>query len=253
MVGAHASFTLDEESLAGCVDLANRLGAGIHIHAAEDPVDEEITREQFGCGLVERFTRIGLFDVPGTILAHGTHFSDGDFAFLNERDDAISIAHNPSSNLNNCVGYTPVAKLTKPPLLGTDGIGSDMWREARTAEFKSRDAGRPLPFGASLKMLAQSARFASNRLGVKFGVLETGAAADLVLTDYRPATPLTAETLAGHFLFGMGPEFVRSVMIGGKWCLRDNLVAPCDESAVCAHSVEIARELHARIASISID
>ena len=153
MVGAHASFTLDEESLAGCVDLANRLGVGIHIHAAEDPVDERITRERFGCGLIERFTRVGLLDVPGTILAHGTHFSDSDFAALNEHDDAISLAHNPSSNMNNGVGYTPVTKLAKPPLLGTDGIGADMWREARIAEFKSRDAGLPLPFGNSLEML----------------------------------------------------------------------------------------------------
>ena len=88
MVGAHASFTLDEESLAGCVDLARRLGVGVHIHVAEDPVDEQITRERFGCGLIERFQRAGLLDVPGTILAHGTHFSDADIAAVNERGDA---------------------------------------------------------------------------------------------------------------------------------------------------------------------
>ena len=86
MVGAHASFTLEEESLAGCVDLAQRLGVGVHIHVAEDPVDEQITRERFGCGLIERFKRAGLLDVPGTILAHGTHLSDADIAAVNERD-----------------------------------------------------------------------------------------------------------------------------------------------------------------------
>src|SRR5436190_14446585 len=37
MVGAHASFTLEEESLIACVELARRLKAGVHIHAAEDP------------------------------------------------------------------------------------------------------------------------------------------------------------------------------------------------------------------------
>ena len=50
--------------------------------------------------------------------------------------------------MNNGVGYTPVAKFARPPQLGTDGIGADMWREARVAEFKSHDAGLPLPFGA---------------------------------------------------------------------------------------------------------
>src|SRR5205823_7632139 len=130
-----------------------------------------------GCGLIERFERVGLMGLSGTILGHGTHLSDDDIAAVNE-NTAISLAHNPNSNMNNGVGYTPVAKLANPPLLGTDGIGADMWREARTAEFKGRDAGLPLPFGVSLKMLGQSARFASKCLGVKLGLLETGAAAD---------------------------------------------------------------------------
>jgi putative selenium metabolism protein SsnA len=251
MVGAHASFTLEEDSLAGCVELATRLGIGVHIHAAEDPVDERITRERFGCGQIERFTRSGLLDVPNTILAHGTHFSDADFASVNERSESLLLAHNPSSNMNNGVGYTPIARLSRPPLLGTDGVGADMWREARVAEFKSHDAGTPVPFGDALTMLAQSARFASRCLGVKLGVLEAGAAADLVLTDYRPATPLGPENLASHFLFAMGSEFVRSVMIGGRWCLRERTVVTCDEAAVRAHACDVSRVLHNRLSLLS--
>jgi len=277
MVGAHASFTLEEASLAGCVDLARRLGVGVHIHAAEDPIDERITRERFGCGLIDRFRRVGLLGIPGTILAHGTHFSDEDFAALSNagwrrasgeppdsqqtggslsRDPShptMYLAHNPSSNMNNGVGYTPVAKLTHPPLLGTDGIGADMWREARVAEFKSHDAHIPLRFGASLDMLAQSARFASTCLGTKLGVLEPGAAADLVLTNYRPATPLTAETLASHFLFAMGPEFVRDVMVDGWWLMRKGHVVTCDEPALRARSVEVARALHERMTAVPFE
>ncbi len=136
--------------------------------------------------------------------------------------------------MNNGVGYTPVAKFARPPLLGTDGIGADMWREARVAEFKSHDAGLPLAFGQSLKMLGESARSASQCLGVKLGVLEPGAAADLVLTNYRPATPLSADNLAGHFLFAMGPEFVRDVMVAGWWLMRKGHVVTCDEPTLRA-------------------
>jgi putative selenium metabolism protein SsnA len=252
LVGAHASFTLAEESLRGCVELANRLGVGIHIHAAEDPVDERITRERFGCGLVERFQQTGLLDVPSTILAHGTHFTDADIAAVNERA-RITLAHNPNSNMNNGVGYTPVAKFARPPLLGTDGIGADMWREARTAEFKSHDAGLPLPFGQSLKMLGQSARFASQCLGLKLGLLEPAAAADLVLTDYHPATPLTADNLAGHLFYAMGPEFVRDVMIAGEWCFKNGAIVNFDELAVRARAIEVARKLHDRTVQFGCD
>jgi cytosine/adenosine deaminase-related metal-dependent hydrolase len=249
MVGAHASFTLEEESLIGCVDLARRLEVGVHIHAAEDPVDEQITRERFACGLIERFKRVGLLDVPSTIFGHGTHLSDADIAVVN-KTAAISLAHNPNSNMNNGVGYTPVAKFARLPQLGTDGIGADMWREARAAEFKSHDAGLSIPFGASLQMLGQSARFASKCLGVKLGILETGAAGDLVLTNYRPATPMTAGNLAGHFLFAMGPEFVRDVMIGGWWVMRKGHFVTCDEQAIRARSVGVARGLHERRTAI---
>jgi putative selenium metabolism protein SsnA len=250
MVGAHASFTMNDESLAGCVELARHHGVGVHIHVAEDPVDERITREQFGCGLFERFNRVGLLDAARTIFAHGTHLTDEDFSTLSNCRGMISLAHNPSSNMNNGIGYTPVVKLAAPPQLGTDGIGADLWREARVAELKSHDAGLPLPFGQSLQMLGQSARFASQCLGVRLGVLDPGAAADLVLTNYRPATPLTADNLAGHFLFAMGPEFVRDVMVAGWWLMRKGHVVTCDEVALRARSAEVARRLHERMAAI---
>jgi putative selenium metabolism protein SsnA len=250
MVGAHASFTMEEESLAGCARLGSRLGVGVHIHAAEDPVDERITLDRFGCDLKHRFHRTGLLDVAGTIIAHGTHFSDFDRAVIYEREH-LSLAHNPSSNMNNGVGYMPVAKFPRPTLLGTDGIGADMWRESRVAEFKSHEPGCcSLPFGWSLKMLGESAKLASSALGVRLGALEAGAAADLVLTNYRPATPLTSDNLAGHFLFAMGPEFVRDVMVSGWWVMRKSHIVTCDESALRARSVNVAHALHERMTSL---
>jgi cytosine/adenosine deaminase-related metal-dependent hydrolase len=125
-----------------------------------------------------------------------------------------------------------------------------MWREARVAEFKSHDAQLPIAFGRSLEMLGQSARMATRSLGVKLGVLESGAAADLVLTSYRPATPLTKENLPGHFLFAMGAEFVRDVMIAGEWRLRNGSVISCDESAIRERSADVAGALWKRISAI---
>jgi putative selenium metabolism protein SsnA len=247
LVGAHASFTLTEQSLASSVEMASELGVGVHIHVAEDPVDERLTREKFGVGLLDRLERVGLLEVPGTILGHGTHLSESDMARLAEYKDHLHLAHNPSSNMNNGVGYTKVANATLPVILGTDGIGADLWRESRVAEFKSHDAHSPLPFGGSLKLLAESARLASRALGVTLGKLEVGAAADLVLTNYRPATPLDADNLAGHFLFALGPEFIESVMIDGRWCLRDGHVVSCDEAALRANAVQTTRELWARM------
>ena len=249
LVGAHASFTLDNEALAGCADLARRLDTGVHIHVAEDPIDEKITLDVYGTRLLDRFAQNGLMEGPN-IFGHGTHLSEADRAYINEHKNIV-IAHNPRSNMNNGVGYTPVREIEQV-MLGTDGIGADMWNEARIASFKSNDAGRALPFARPLAMLGTSARIASGFLGVKLGVLEPGAAADLVLTNYRPATPLTAESLAGHFLFAMGPEYVRDVMIAGEWRLREGQPVTCDEAAIRANSMKVAASLYERMAALPV-
>jgi putative selenium metabolism protein SsnA len=247
LVGAHASFTLDNDALAGCADLGKRLNVGVHIHVAEDPVDEQITMERYQCRILDRFALNGLLEGQ-RIFAHCTHLSKADIAYINENRNVV-IAHNPRSNMNNGVGYAPVREFENV-MLGTDGIGADMWNEGRTALVKSNDAGQPIAFSRPLAMLSLSARLASACLGVKLGVLESGAAADLVLTNYRPATPLNSENLAGHFLFAMGPEFVRDVMIGGWWVMRKGHVVTCDETAVRARCVSVARGLHQRMAAM---
>lgn len=251
MIGAHASFTMSEESLAAAAELAQRLAVGVHIHVAEDPVDERLTRAQFGCGLWERFQRHRLLELEGNLFAHGTHLSREDIDDVNRRT-TISIAHNPQSNMNNGVGYTKVSEFLRPPLLGTDGIGADMWREARTALFKSHDAGSSIGYARPLEMLAASARFASRCLGVQLGVLQEGAAADIVVTDYRPPTPLTADNLSEHLIFALGPEYVHDVMIGGAWHLRAGRVVSCDEDVLRQKAVGVSRELHRRMAQIEV-
>jgi cytosine/adenosine deaminase-related metal-dependent hydrolase len=248
IVGAHASFTLGDNSLATCVALCRDKSVGLHIHVAEDPVDERMTREQSGCGLIERFHRQGAMDLPGTIFAHGTHLSSADIAAVGAHSDCITLAHNPSSNMNNGVGYTPVIEHRKPPALGTDGIGADMWREARTALFKSNDAGLALPMTRPLEMLSQSARFASEALGCRLGVLAAGAAADLVVTRYVPATPLVSDNLAGHLIYAMGPEYVSDVMVDGIWRLRDGEFVTCDELAIRRSAQVEAAALYERMA-----
>ncbi len=40
MVGAHASFTLSDGTLERCAGVAAEAGVGVHIHVAEDDVDE---------------------------------------------------------------------------------------------------------------------------------------------------------------------------------------------------------------------
>lgn len=248
LVGAHASFTLNDDSLDALASLADAFSTGVHLHVAEDPCDEQACLREHAAGLIERLERHHVLRA-GTVLAHGTHLDAAGLARLTDR--GVTLAHNPRSNMNNAVGYTPVGLVRCPVMLGTDGLGSDLFTEARFAWFKSRDARAGIGPNAVVAMLAASARRASESLGVTLGRLTVGAAADVVMTDYTPATPLTADNLAGHLLFGLSAHHVRHVLIAGEWRLRAGEVAGMDEHGERSKARAISQALWKRMATLT--
>ncbi|HVG21342.1 MAG TPA: putative aminohydrolase SsnA [Blastocatellia bacterium] len=228
MVGAHASFTLSDASLEACAELMREFGAGLHIHAAEDACDVEDSRSKYGTGVVERLARFHALN-DRTILAHGIHLDERDIAIA--RGAGVWFAHNPRSNMNNQVGYAPVAKFGERVTLGTDGIGADMFEEARFAFFKARDGRAELAPEEWVRALANNQRLASASFGFEFGSLDEGAAADLIVLDYDSPTPVRAENIAWHFAFGLSSASVESVMVGGRFVIKDR-ESPLDEAAL---------------------
>jgi putative selenium metabolism protein SsnA len=247
--GAHASFTLDEVSLVGVGQWADEFGVGVHIHVAEDSCDERISRERYGESPLHRLGHNRLLN-PDSVLAHCIHLGEEEIEGINEI--GLTVAHNPRSNMNNAVGYAPVGKLKCPVMLGTDGIGADMFAEAKVAWLKSNDAGAGIAPGDVVGMLAASARRASRSLGVELGKLTVGAAADVVVTDYVPFTPMDSGNAAGHFIFGMAARDVKDVMVGGEWVMKDRRVMKLEEMQVRAESVEVTRALWKRLERIGV-
>lgn len=218
MVGAHASFTVSDESLDRCGALMREFNAGLHIHVGEDKCDTEDAKSRYGSGIVERLSKHNALN-DRTILAHGIHLSDSEID--SAKSAGVWFAHNPRSNANNQVGYAPVAKFGSRMVLGTDGIGADMFEENRFAYFKSRDSVSGLGADDWLRVLANNQRLASAMFRETFGALDTGCPADLIVLDYQAPTPLTAENLAWHLAFAMNSGSVESVMVNGRFVIRD--------------------------------
>lgn len=244
LVGAHASFTLDDDTLEQLVGLADSLDAGIHIHVAEDGCDEEDAKSRGFSSLIARLDGAGVLR-PASVLAHCTHLSDDDTALLTER--GVTTAHNARSNMNNAVGYARPKRFSPPPMLGTDGIGGDLFAELKAAWYVSQHEHGGLSPNELVAMLNRSARRASQSLGVTLGKLETGAAADVVLTDYRPATVLDTGNAAAHLIFGMQSRAVTDVMVAGEWLVRDRKAVQVDADAVRRDAVQVASELWLRM------
>jgi putative selenium metabolism protein SsnA len=246
MVGAHASFTLEDETLAELAGLAADFDTGVHMHVAEDVCDEEDCQEKYQTFLIDRLSGHKLLK-SGSIFVHGTHLDPE--AILRVKEAGATIAHCPRSNMNNGVGSAPMAGYNCPIMLGTDGHSSDMFLEARVAWLAARQDRALIPPSAVVVRLAQAARRASQALELTLGKLERNAVADVVITDYRPSSPLSSDNLAGHFVFAMNTSHVRSVLVNGVWTLRDRAVLSRDEEADRTRAREVARALWARMAT----
>lgn len=243
LVGAHAAFTLEDETLEQLVRMAEQFHSGVHIHVAEDLCDEDICNEQHQVPLIDRLAGHGLLH-ERAIFAHGTHLDPDAIARVSKT--GLTLAHNPRSNMNNAVGYAPVGQFRCPVMLGTDGIGADMFTEAKHAWFISRDAEGGLTPVHIIEMLAAAARRASESLDITLGQLAVDAAADMVITDYRPATPLTTENFASHFIFAMGSHHVKDVIAAGRWAMRDRRILTTDEPAARRQATAVACKLWQR-------
>ena len=243
MIGGHASFTLSEDSLGRLAQAVRETGSGLHVHVAEDRADVEDCRARHGLTLRERLDRHGLL-APRALLAHCVHLAPSEVEAAHGK--GAWIVHNARSNMNNNVGHAPTAAL-KGAALGTDGMDEDMLAEAKGAFLKMRDAGRADAFAAAVQLLAGGHRLAAALFGLPFGKLDPGAPADLAVLDYRPPTPLVSDNLAGHLLFGLDRSHVSSVMVAGRWVVRDRRLTGVDAPAAAARARTAAAALWKRM------
>lgn len=215
--GAHAAFTITDETLSMLAEVVRDTGAPLHIHLAEDPVDRDISTARAGQDPLSRLEAAGL--LGGAILAHGVHLSDDEVQRV--LAGGATLVHSPRSNINNRVGYGRPWRFGPDAALGTDGMDGDILGEARTAFLAGRDAGAPDPVGLAFGLIVGAQRLAARLTRQPLGQLRPGFCADLTILRYDPPTPLETANLAGHLLFGITARHVESVMVDGRFVLRE--------------------------------
>ena len=200
MVGAHASFTMSDETLDACAGTALDFQAGIHIHVAEDVVDEDDSIVLYGKRVVERLAEHGALD-DRALLAHCVHVNEREMKLVESA--GATVVCNPRSNMNNGVGHSPFTNRKGRVAIGTDGIGGDLVAEAQAGFFRGRETELDLASDWPLARLAESQRLVGRVYDEPLlGTLRPGAPADLALVAYDPPTTFDAGSLVGHFVFG---------------------------------------------------
>ena len=100
-----------------------------------------------------------------------------------------------------------------------------------------------------LKVEDVTMQFTNNRIiaekyfKVPLGVLKEGAAADIIVMDYKPFTPFSDENIDGHMLFGMNGRNCRTTMINGRLLYKDREFIDLDEEQINAWTLEQSKKL----------
>jgi cytosine/adenosine deaminase-related metal-dependent hydrolase len=74
-------------------------------------------------------------------------------------------------------------------------------------------------------------------------VLRPGAAADVIVMDYKPYTPFSDANIDGHMLFGMTGRQCQTTMINGKLLMRDRELVEHRRGGGQRHILESAKKL----------
>ncbi|BFL48091.1 chlorohydrolase [Lactonifactor longoviformis] len=245
MMGMHASFTISDETMALAAE--NKPGeVGYHIHVAEGIEDLHHCLKTYGKRIVDRLMDCNVLG-DKTLLGHCIYVNDHEMDLIKETDTMV--VHNPESNMGNACGCPPTMAIVHKGILtglGTDGYTHDMTESYKVANVlhKHHLCDPNAAWAEVPQMLFEgNARIAGRYFKKPLGVLKKGAAADVIVVDYDPLTPMNGDNCNGHILFGMQGRDTTTTVCNGKVLMRDRVLTGIDEEAALARCREEAKKL----------
>ncbi len=245
MFGGHALFTISDKTFEKMVK-ANDGMTGFHIHVAEGMNDVYDSLRNYGCRPVNRLLYNGILGEK-TLLGHCIHVSPAEMDIIKET--GTMTVNNPESNMGNAVGCAPVLQMMKKGItvgMGTDAYTHDMLESLKVFLIIQRhNAALPnVAWGEGVKMLFENNRVIAEKYFERpLGVLKEGAAADIIVMDYKPFTPFSNENIDGHMIFGMMGRNCTTTIINGKVLYKDRKFTELDEEKINAFIMEQSKGL----------
>ena len=234
MMGMHAQFTISDETMD--LAAANKPEeVGYHIHVAEGIEDLHDCLKKYGKRIVDRLMDKNILGSK-TLLGHCIYVNPHEMELIKETDTMV--VHNPESNMGNACGCPPTMEIVHRGILtglGTDGYTQDILESYKVANVlhKHHLCDANAAWGEVPQMLFEgNAKIANRYFKKQLGVLKEGAAADVIVTDYIPRTPMNASNVNSHILFGMTGRSVVTTVCNGKILMKDRELLGIDEEKV---------------------
>ena len=223
-----------DDFLVACRDLAKEQDLGLQMHVAESRMQTVVAKKIYGRSLVAHLDELGLLN-PRFCVAHGVWLDPEDRKRLAVA--GASVSHNPGSNLKLGSGIADMRAMLEAGInvaIGTDGSASadnlNVFEAMRLAAGLSRvQAHAPENWVSAREALYAGTEGGAKALGLaKTGRIAKGWNADLVLLDLAALHYVPLNDLVLQIVFGEDGTGVHSVMVGGRWVLRERRLLTID-------------------------
>ncbi len=243
--------TSSPELLKAVRGFAEKYDLGYSIHLSQSRAEVAFMVKHHGLTPPAFLDRAGYLG-PRLFAAHCRYVDEKDIALLGRTGTIIS--HQAAMAANRGV-IPPIPALRAagcPIAYGTDNNTNDMFEVMRVAllteRIKRDDAFpglRPQPEDALQDATQGGAR--AIRQGRMVGSLEVGKKADLIVLDTLRAHLVPAGRIVSAWIHNGQPADIETVMIDGRFVMRDRKVLTMDEAAIVTEADKVGRRIWTQV------
>jgi 5-methylthioadenosine/S-adenosylhomocysteine deaminase len=231
-------WAVNEEGYRLTRKLADEEHVLITTHVAETSFELETSAATYGMNDTQFLSEIGFFG-PDVIAVHCVHSKTDDIAIMRKHDTKVS--HNPCSNMYLASGCAPIPEMLSAGVtvgLASDGPASSnnhsLFQAMKFAALQQKGVHQDATIITAEKVLEMATIGGARAVGLEaeIGSIEVGKKADIVVLDYNNAfmTPIH-HPVSAIVYSALGHE-VTTVIIDGRFVMRDGVVGTVDESSV---------------------
>lgn len=230
-------------------------GSVYHTHSSENKNEIAEVRKRFGKENIEYFNSIKTID-DHSVFAHCVHTSENEIQIM--KNTNMRVAHCPSSNLKLASGIANIPRYLKEGIsvsLGADGAPCNNNLSAITEMRLAALIQKPI-YGADVMdaktvfKLATIEGAKALHLENQIGSIEVGKKADMVLINLNSSINSYVEnekSIFSDIVYSSGIQNIHSVIIDGKWLVKDYQSLVYDEKEVTENAKSELEKLLRRV------
>jgi 5-methylthioadenosine/S-adenosylhomocysteine deaminase len=248
-------WSVDEKGFRLTRELANETHALITTHLSETTFELEVAASLYGRTDSEFLSDIGFLG-PDVIAVHCVHCKSHDIRILLHHKTKVS--HNPCSNLYLASGCPPIPEMLLAGVtvgLASDGPASSnnhsLFQAMKFAALMQKGFHQDATIMTAEKVMEMATIDGARAVGLEaqIGSVEIGKKADLIVIDYENAFMTPIHNPVSAIVYSALGHEVSTVIIDGRFVMRDGVVTTVNEAAVRRQAQISADDLTRRAGS----